>query len=334
MKRFLCPVCHQPAYFRNTLCLNCGTELVHNPHTGDMVTLQDTAPCANRPRIACNWMAEANGLCESCTTTVIIPDLDVAGNLARWIRVETAKRHLFHSLDALGLPHASPSGKRLRFHFVGDQFAPDGTIVKRMLTGHEEGLITLNIAEADDDERERRRLAMGEPYRTLLGHLRHEIGHFYWEVLVREAGREDECALIFGDARQDYSAALQRHYAEGPPEDWQTSHVSPYATAHPWEDWAETWAHLLHILDGLDTAQDYGLDPSGLNYENPYDIGTAGPMLAAWGPLSTAMNAMNRSLGHNDFYPFSIAPPVVAKLDYMLHLIRDRATLDRTTDRG
>jgi len=53
-----------------------------------------------------------------------------------------------------------------------------------VLTSHCNGLITLNIAEADDAERERRRVKFHEPYRTLLGHLRHEVAHYYWDRLI------------------------------------------------------------------------------------------------------------------------------------------------------
>lgn len=323
MKRLSCPVCHQQVHFANTLCLSCNTEIVYVPEMAEMQELGSLIPCANRGQISCNWLAAENGFCESCAATETIPDLTVMGNLDRWSRLETAKRRLYYSLISLGLPRVSPSGKPLRFSFLGDEIAPDGSIVQKVLTGHEEGAITLNIAEADDDEREARRVAMGEPYRTLLGHLRHEVGHYYWEVLVQEPGREAECAEVFGDASQDYAAALQRHYAEGPPIGWEANHVSSYATAHPWEDWAETWAHMLHIVDGLDTARNHGLDPSGTGLEDAHHIHDADALMTAWVPLATAMNAMNRSMGQQDFYPFVIAPAVGSKIGYLLGLIHD-----------
>ncbi|QUS36817.1 putative zinc-binding metallopeptidase [Falsirhodobacter algicola] len=328
MKRFSCPVCRNRTHFRNTQCLACGAQLAFDPATRAMVERGDRAACANRDLIACNWLAPQDGaLCVCCADTKVIPDLSVPGNLERWTVVETAKRRLYDTLNALHLPRISPSGKALRFCFMGDEIAPDGSVVHKVMTGHMEGEITLNIAEADDDEREARRVAMGEPLRTLLGHLRHEVGHYYWEVLVREAGREAECARIFGDARQDYAAALQRHYTEGPPADWREAFISEYATAHPWEDWAETWAHLLHIIDGLDTARHYGLDPSGMGFDDAHDLPDIDTLMAAWVPLSTAMNAMNRSMGHNDFYPFAPSPAVTRKMGYMLQLIRDAAPL-------
>src|SRR6202011_5238904 len=36
-------------------------------------------------------------------------------------------------------------------------------------------------------------------------------------------------------------------------------HVTPYASAHPWEDFAETWAHYFHMVDTLETATAFGL---------------------------------------------------------------------------
>ncbi|MDH2325282.1 putative zinc-binding metallopeptidase [Cereibacter sp. SYSU M97828] len=325
MKRLACPVCQQQVHFANTICLNCQTELVYDPFAAAMTPLEGNAPCLNRDQIACNWPAGDGGFCESCAATETIPDLNIMGNLDRWSRVETAKRRLFYSLIALGLPRVSRSGKALRFSFMADEIGPDGQVVHKILTGHEEGAITINIAEADDDVREARRIAMGEPYRTLLGHLRHEVGHYYWEVLVKEAGREAECAEVFGDAAQDYAAALQRHYAEGPPQGWDDAHVSSYATAHPWEDWAETWAHMLHIVDGLDTARNHGLDPSGTGVDDAHAITDPELLMQAWIPLATAMNAMNRSMGHQDFYPFVISPIVAGKIGYILQLIHQPA---------
>jgi len=324
MKRFSCPSCRQLVYFRNTICLNCSTQLAYDPHTGTMNALGDQVACANRTVIDCNWLAgPEGGRCESCASTRMIPDLNVPGNLYRWRRLETEKRRLYYSLHAFGLPRVTASGMALRFYFLGDHLAPDGSVREWVLTGHQEGAITLNIAEADDDKREARRVAMGEPYRTLLGHLRHEVGHYYWEMLVRETGRQAECAVLFGDAAQDYAAALRRHYSEGAPPDWPQNHVSSYATAHPWEDWAETWAHMFHIVDGLDTAQHFEIDPCDGIAEDAYCVRDVDTLMRAWGPLAMAMNAMNRSMGHNDFYPFAIFPPVREKIGYMLRLIRD-----------
>ena len=128
-----------------------------------------------------------------------------------------------------------------------------------MVTGHDNGAVTIALSEADPAESEKRRAELDEPYRTPLGHFRHEIGHHYWDVLVRDGGMLEACRARFGDDREDYAEALQRHYREGPPANWQERFVSAYATSHPWEDFAEAWAHYFHIVDTLDTANAFGL---------------------------------------------------------------------------
>ena len=187
-----------------------------------------------------------------------------------------------------------------------------------MLTGHDDGLITINIAEADDAERERRRLELGEPYRTLLGHLRHEVGHYYWDLLVRDGGSIDACRAVFGDESDDYQQALNRHYQNGAPAGWQETYVSAYATMHPWEDFAETWTHYLHMVDTLDTAASFGIvvDPGSrddptLETEiafDPYRARNFDRLVEAWLPLTVAVNSLNRSMGQPDLYPFALTP--------------------------
>ncbi len=322
MKRFACPVCHAEVHFDSLSCLACGTELAYAPERAAFRPLGgERAPCANRARIGCNWESGDLGqeaLCDACALTETIPDLSVPGNVLRWTRIEEAKRRLLYSLKRLGLPLAAPSGERLTFRLLGDVQRSDGT-VRRVLTGHDNGLVTLNVAEADDAAREAMRVAMGEPYRTLLGHFRHEVGHFFFDVLVTEGGRRAEFDRVFGDPDQDYGQALQRHYDEGPPPGWPDGFVSAYATSHPWEDWAETWAHWLHMIDGLETAVRYGLAED----VDPYGEATAEELVAAWVPLSIAMNAMNRAMGQADFYPFVLAPRVVEKLAFV-HGLRPR----------
>jgi hypothetical protein len=259
MNRLSCPACGRFVHFDSLFCVNCGTDLVLEPRRMEMRLLSDTERCANRTSIGCNWQAEGpGGLCASCALTEVLPDLSVQGNLRRWRRIEEAKRRLVQTLLRLDLPLVSPKGTRLRFHILADRILPDGQIEK-VMTGHADGLITLNIAEADDEQREAMRTRMGERYRTLLGHCRHEVGHFYFDVLVEEGGRRPDFDKLFGDPDQDYQAALDRHYAEGPPEDWADGFVSAYAAAHPWEDFAETFAHWMHMVDGLETAVAYGL---------------------------------------------------------------------------
>jgi hypothetical protein len=202
---------------------------------------------------------------------------------------------------------------------------------QQVMTGHCEGVITLNIAEADDAERVRRRVALHEPYRTLLGHLRHESGHYYWDRLIRDGGRTGDFRRMFGDESQDYGQALSAHYASGgAPAGWQANHVSAYATAHPWEDWAETWAHYLHMVDLLETAASYntrvvvpGSEDDPDEVENPFDTGADDfdHLVEQWVPLTLLLNSLNRSLGQDDAYPFALTSGALEKLRFVHDVI-------------
>jgi len=195
--------------------------------------------------------------CESCRLTRLIPDLTVAGTQDAWYRLELAKRRVIYSLKNLALPIGARngSGPGLEFQFLADRPSHEGPV----LTGHAEGTITINSAEADDAERERRRRTLAEPYRTLLGHMRHETGHYYWGQLVADSSVLDDFRALFGDEREEYAGALRRHYQDGPKADWWDRFVSAYASAHPWEDWAETWAHYLPMTDTLEMAAACGV---------------------------------------------------------------------------
>jgi len=201
-----------------------------------------------------------------------------------------------------------------------------------VMTGHDNGLITLNLAEADDAERERQRHQMDEPYRTLLGHFRHEIAHYYWSRLVANSDRLQEFRDVFGDERKDYGAALQQHYANGPPADWPTHFVTAYASSHPWEDFAETWAHYFHMVDTLETAGAFGLSvrprvSKGIATKIDFDAHHAemDRIIETWLPLTFAVNSINRSMGLSDLYPFVLAPTVIAKLTFVHDRIRAQA---------
>jgi len=219
----------------------------------------------------------------------------------------------------------------LIFNFLAD----DPAAGQKVMTGHDNGLITIALTEADDIERERRRLAMGEPYRTLLGHFRHEVGHYFWDVLVRDGGKLDACRAVFGDDSMDYDQALQRHYAEGAPPDWQQRFVSAYATTHPWEDFAETWAHYLHVVDTLEMASEFGMEVrppadqiGGLSVRiafDPYRTENFDPIVAAWLPFTFAMNSVARAMGTRDLYPFILSPEVIRKLSFIHGLVQDIA---------
>jgi hypothetical protein len=208
----------------------------------------------------------------------------------------------------------------------------------KVLTGHENGRITLNLKEADGAEREAMRQQMGEPYRTLVGHFRHEVGHYFWDVLVRDGGHLDACRAIFGDDRANYDQALQAHYREGPPADWRDHFISAYATTHPWEDFAETWAHYLHILDTLETAHAFGLRvrprvsrsmelQTAMDFD-PYLATDIATIVEAWLPLTFAMNSLSRSMGQPDLYPFILSSDAIRKLGFVHDLVHGKAPMD------
>lgn len=342
MKNFKCGNCESMVFFENVFCETCGDTLGFIPETMEMASfiisnigewrphlknhnenIHNYKPCNNYlSHGVCNWMLTADDpsdLCWSCRYTEIIPALNNPDNKQLWFLLESAKRRLFYTLYALKLPIPSrmeqpESG--LVFHFKEDD-ATEGEI----LTGHDSGLITLNIIEAEDVEREIRRKAMHEPYRTLLGHFRHESGHFYWDQLIDGTNWIEPYREIFGDERMDYENALQLHYQQGPPHNWENNYVSAYASTHPWEDWAETWAHYLHIVDALDTAEHWHLTLQneigrGTN-DNVLGNNFSNTLLNKWAPLSQFLNTMNRSLGHKDSYPFLLPNGVIQKLSFI-----------------
>jgi hypothetical protein len=296
--------------------------------------------CANAELHACNWLlpeASSEAYCRACRHNRIVPDLSAPENLARWQKLELAKHRLFYTLTRLGLPlltRAKDPDHGLAFDFLAYPLEGAGP---KVMTGHEDGLITIALTEADDAERERMRLAMGETYRTLLGHFRHEVGHWFWDVLVRDGapGRLDAFRALFGDERRDYAEALKIHYKEGPPPNWSEKFITIYASTHPWEDWAETWAHYLHIVDTLETAHVFGLrvrpriaPGEALSADLEYDPYSAGPeiqrLIDDWLPLTFAMNSLNRSMGQPDLYPFIISPPVIEKLGFVHRLVHNQ----------
>ncbi|CAH0198469.1 hypothetical protein SRABI70_01686 [Pseudomonas sp. Bi70] len=342
--------CGQPIFFRNSQCLACQSPLGYEPERGQVVSLiasddtqiwqigaepQRYRRCSNLHTAAgCNWLVPLGSgaeRCVACQLNRTIPDLSVPGNEQRWARLEMAKRRLVAQLLNLGLPllskHDDPD-RGLAFDFLGPDL--NGQLP---VTGHANGLITLNIAEADDDVREQTRIQLQEPYRTLLGHFRHEVGHYYWDRLIAGSPWLDDYRRLFGDERADYRAALQRHYEQGAPADWQASFVSAYATMHPWEDWAETWAHYLHMMDTLDTALSFGMRAGDVELEfRPFtkaalydpDDPQAEEFLQfinAWIELAAMLNELARSMGHKDVYPFVLSAAVVGKLQFIHRLV-------------
>ena len=352
MRLYDCDHCGQPIHFDNRSCVACGHRLAFVPERLAMHALREQADgtwhlvavpdhkvrfCANAEMDICNWTVLAGGaepFCPACRHNRLVPDVSTEVGLEQWRRIGQAQRHLFYSLMRWDLPRTTreedPQGG-LVFDFLIDAVGEDGTVVPAM-TGHESGLIAIRAAEADDLTREQARVSMNEPYRTLLGHFRHEMGHYIWDKLVRDEGRLEPFRLAFGDEREDYGLALQRHYDEGPPNDWQENYISAYASTHPWEDFAESFAHYVHIVDALETARSYGMvieprghqDLAAVVGFNPYAARDAEQLVAAWIPFSLALNSIHRSMGVPDLYPFILTPTVVAKLEFIHGLIRAR----------
>jgi hypothetical protein len=350
MKLFQCQNCGQQLYFENTRCERCGLMLGYLPERETITALKEEPAvpgsnevvwraladqntyryCANAAYDVCNWLVptkRADAYCLACRHNRIIPDLSFTNNLEKWRALEVAKHRLFYTLIQLGLPletrWENPAG--LAFKFLADVEAADSTV----MTGHVNGVITINIAEADDAERERRRQKMGEFYRTPLGHFRHEIGHYYWDRLVANSPHVENFRRLFGDERRDYDDALRNYYATGPASDWSEHFISPYASAHPWEDFAETWAHYFHMIDTLETAHFAGLALSPQLPQSPGAVFDFHPreanmdqLIEAWLALTFAVNSLNRSMGLHDLYPFVLSPTVVAKLTFLQQRIR------------
>jgi hypothetical protein len=341
MKLFECQSCRQPLYFENTRCESCGRRLGYLPARDTVTALQAkdggwqalAEPktryryCVNVEHGVCNWLLpfdHPEQFCAACRHNRTIPDLSQPQNLTRWRKIEVAKHRLFYTLLRLRLPLASRAedAEGLAFDFIADEEV-DGHHTA-VMTGHDSGLITINLAEADDPERERQRFEMGEAYRTLLGHFRHEIAHYYWARLVARSSFLREFRNTFGDERKNYVTALQQHYAQGPPPDWPEHFVTAYAGVHPWEDFAETWAHYFHMVDTKETSSGFKVAKAvELAAKIDFDPHHAAldRIIEAWLPLTFAVNSINRSMGLSDLYPFVLAPPVIVKLAFVHRLI-------------
>jgi len=353
MRLYDCDHCGQPIHFDNRDCMNCGSRLAFVPEALAMHALQPVegeevwslfaSPerrvrlCANAGMDICNWTVLAddpNPFCPACRHNRLVPDTSTEEGLRQWRRISQAQRHLFYSMLKWNLPRINrdedPAGG-LVFDFLVDEIQADGT-VKAAMTGHENGLIAIRAAEADDATREQIRVSMNEPYRTMLGHFRHETGHYIWDKMVRDGGRLDEFREVFGDETVDYGEALRRNYEEGPSPNWQDFFISTYASSHPWEDFAESFAHYVHIVDTLETARSYGMSIDPRRHEelsaevdfNPYRADSAEQLVSAWIPFSLAINGIHRSMGVPDLYPFILTPAVTAKLQFVHDLVQGR----------
>jgi hypothetical protein len=361
MKTFACE-CGNILHFENTRCLSCGRAAGFLPAMRRLSALEPEADgvwraladggryrlCRNQYEYnVCNWLVpvrDAHDYCVSCRLNRLIPDLSDPQNLPLWYRIESAKRRLLYTLYGLGLPvtgrDEDPVGG-LAFEFLADpqatadEFANEAAPHHRVMTGHRTGVITINIMEAEDSVRERIRVQMNERYRTLLGHFRHESGHYYWDRLVADTALREGFRALFGDERADYEQAVHRYYAGGHAQDWQQSWISAYASMHPWEDWAETWAHYLHMVDTLETAHDFDFSVDGRRIttveaacaQAASGYGTTesfDAMMLDWERLSVALNALNRSMGLPDAYPFSVAGIALDKLRFVHAVIRNK----------
>jgi hypothetical protein len=353
MKLFNCQACGQVLYFENVRCEHCGHALGYLPDRGTISALEPleggtfkalAAPekpyksCDNYRHGVCNWMVPADDqaeFCAACRHNHVIPDLAIEGNNLLWAKIEAAKHRLFYDLLKLGLPlenRRDDPQHGLAFDFLAD--SPQAH-AQAVMTGHDNGLITLALKEADDAVREKVRAEMGEPYRTLLGHFRHESGHYFWDQLIGgDAKKLSDFRACFGDERVDYAAALQKHYNEGAPVGWQNEYVSVYATTHPWEDFAETWAHYLHIVDTLETARAFGIkvaprvargELSAVVDFDTHNADSITQVIDAWLPIAFAVNSLNRSMGQPDLYPFVLTPRTIEKLAFVHALTHPKA---------
>ncbi|HXW81784.1 MAG TPA: putative zinc-binding metallopeptidase [Acidimicrobiales bacterium] len=392
MRAFVCRRCRELAPFESQECRRCGALLGFDPVSANLEPLHPAGPglvrfdpgcgadnpnadnpnagnpnggnpnsdnrwarCSRSALADCNWLvpiAEAGKPCLSCRLTLNLPPKGDEEYRDAYSKAEQAKRRLIFQLRQLDLPltgRDEDPEAGLAFELLASD--------RHVVTGHENGIVTIDLNETDDAFREQTRAQFGEPYRTLLGHFRHEVGHYYWARLIaktygdgarpgRRTGHRaggpaagcwlEEARCLFGDDRVDYEAARDAHYAKGPSLDWGENHVSAYAAMHPLEDWAETFAHYLHIWDAVQTAASFGVlvggpvddrtgrrDPAKASAPSEDTAFLEGfdAVIADWLPLTLALNALNRSLGKDDLYPFELPPAVIAKLAFVHRVI-------------
>lgn len=341
--------CGTRVFFRNTQCLTCqrllgfdsvGFTIVSlRPVAEADKTLHDEATgkefryCGNYYDYnACNWLlpvASRQRFCVSCRLNKTVPDLSHRINVERWISLESAKRHTLYSILRLGLALTPANNRNVKLEFA---FLEDGRTNAEFAdtfvsTGHRSGLITINLAEADAAYRERVREQLGESYRTLLGHFRHEIGHYYYELLVASTTWREPFEALFGNPDEDYNSALTQHYS-AVQTNWMPEYISAYAQSHPLEDWAETWAHYLHMIDTLETAGQFDIMQLKGEAAEGRDVLNKpfAELVDTWLELSVKLNALNRSMGMRDAYPFVITDPVYAKLDFIHRVVGSSGT--------
>ncbi|MDO8862693.1 putative zinc-binding metallopeptidase [Haliea sp. E1-2-M8] len=340
MKRLQC-ACGSQVFFESRECVNCGARLGIDPTTLSIQSLQPQGDglflgasgvqyrfCENATQWdVCNWLCPADDphpLCFGCQFNRTIPNLSLPGNIQRWWILEQGKKRLFYTLLSLSLPLVDgwrDPRNGLLLDFIEDGRSHEDFAETFASTGFLGGVITINTLEADEVARVAAREQMNESYRTVLGHLRHESGHYYWSRLWRDNDLRADFSTLFGDETMDYAGALARHYREGPSPEWRNYYISAYASAHPAEDWAETWGHYLHIEDALETAAAYGVTTLDIDSLDIND------RIALWRDLSITLNELNRSVGRGDAYPFVINSFVESKLCFVERAIRRLQTM-------
>lgn len=323
MKLFACPKCGATLFFRNLECA-CGAQVVFDPEAGKFSVDRD--PCANREKIRCNFAAEeAGGLCRACQLSTVIPDTEHGDNLELWAVAESAKRWVMVNLHRWGWFTGDDPGMRPNFHLLSEETS-EGTTYVTM--GHAGGVVTINVTESNPAERIARREDLGERLRTMIGHFRHELAHFFFERLSEKEGFLVAFRELFGDERADYGAALKRHYADGPPEGWREHHITAYASSHPHEDWAESFAHVMHLTDIVDSFVATGLSSPEIPSAD-YDAYTerdSERLINLGTHLGIALNHTNRAMGLQDIYPFILNDITRAKLVFVHEQIGPQAS--------
>lgn len=349
MKVFQCGNCDYPLFFENNECENCGhlsgyrdvdrQMLTFDPEYSSLTSDREQLEykyCKNKEHGVCNWLIpkdKSQDFCRACRLNRTIPNLSAKKNFTRWKNMEVAKHRLIYQLQKIGLdlPSKMTNPEGLCFDFIKKNKNSN------LMTGHANGVITILLREADAVLREQAKQEMQEHYRTLIGHLRHEVGHYFWEQLISK--KQDvlrEFRTIFGNEEANYGDALNAYYKNGAPDNWRESHISKYATSHPWEDWAETWAHYLHIMDMVETAHFFGLEVNNNEISenmkikssfDPYTINDFETIVGTCMPLSFAVNSINRAMGIPDVYPFVITPVVIHKMEFIHQLLLPKRKL-------
>lgn len=327
MKTYHCRVCANALYFENSVCVSCGTALGYSRAEKEIVPVDESGQyvdaeglvwhvCCNLNLSGCTWLAPIAGeQCAACDLTRTRPSDDDTSGIAEFPIAERAKRHLVAELDALGFPVVSKEEDPVG----GLAFDMLSSTHEKVMIAHADGVVTIDLAEGIDSQREKVREMLDEPYRTMLGHLRHEVGHYFEWRLIETPGGEllERARELFGDETVSYQDSVSQHYEDGPPADWTERYISSYATMHPYEDFAETWAHYLHICDTIESAVAYGLLPAT---EVSRRSAFREVVTDVWIPLSTALNVINQSMGKEDLYPFVLPSDVIDKLAFVATL--------------